>query len=92
MSNKEKSIHIFEFWGKILDWKNCSKKFISHGKWKSYKKLLVSSGSMSDMDNALRMSTRMQWRVIQTSIILNRLENCLTVNGDNALSTSFAKN
>ena len=45
MSNKEKSICIIEFSGKKTDWDSWSKKFLSHGKWKGYKKLLVSIGT-----------------------------------------------
>ena len=50
MSKKEKSIHIIEFLGKKTDRESWSKKFLSHGKQDGYKKLLVSSGSMSGME------------------------------------------
>ena len=50
MSNEEKSICIMVFLGKKADWKSWSKKFLLHGKQKGYKKLLISSGSMSDVD------------------------------------------
>ena len=50
MSNKEKSIHIIEFSGKKTDWNSWSKKFLLHGKWKGYKKLLVSTGTTHVVD------------------------------------------
>ena len=50
MSNKEKSIYIIEFLGKKVNQESWSKKFLLHWKQKGYKKLLVSSGSMSGMD------------------------------------------
>ena len=45
MSNKEQSIWIIEFSEKKTDWDSCSEKSLSHGKWKGYKKLLVSTGA-----------------------------------------------
>ena len=50
MSNKEKSICIIEFLGKKTDWDSWSRKFLSHGKQKGYKKLMISIGSMPGMD------------------------------------------
>ena len=50
MLNKEKSIHIIEFSGKKTDWDSWSKKFLSCGKWKGYKKLLVSTGTKPGVD------------------------------------------
>ena len=50
MSNEEKRIHVIEFLSKKTDWENWSKKFLLHGKRKGYKKLIVSSGSMSGVD------------------------------------------
>ena len=50
MSNKEKNINIIDFLGKKTDWDSWSKKFLLHGQQKGYKKLLVISGSTSDMD------------------------------------------
>ena len=44
---KEKSIHIIEFSGKKVDWKE---KFLSHGKHEGYKKLFVSRGSAVGVD------------------------------------------
>ena len=49
MSNEEKFIHMTEFFGKKADGESWSEKFLSHRKWKGYKKLL-SSGSTSDVD------------------------------------------
>ena len=62
MSNEEQSIHIIEFLSEKADWESWLMKFISHGKCKGYKKLLVSIVSMSfvnkvplqeEYDNAL---------------------------------------
>ena len=50
MSKEEMSILIIELLGKKTDWESWSKKFLLHGMWKVYKKLLVSSGSASGMD------------------------------------------
>ena len=50
MSNEEKSIHIIEFSGKKTDWDSWSEKFLLHGKWKGYKKLLVSTGTTPGVD------------------------------------------
>ena len=50
MSNKVKSIHIIEFLFMKTNQKRWYEKFLSHGKQKGYKKLLVSSGSISGMD------------------------------------------
>ena len=50
ISNREKSIHIIDFMGKKAEWESWSEIFISHGKHKGYKKLLVSSRSMLGMD------------------------------------------
>ena len=51
MSNKEKSIYIIDFLSSTTNGESWSKKFFSHGKQKRYKKLQVSSGSMSGMNN-----------------------------------------
>ena len=50
LSNEEKSFHNIEFLGKKTDWDSWSKKFVLHGKWKGYKKLLVSNRSTSGVD------------------------------------------
>ena len=50
MPNKEKNINIIVFSGKVTDWESWSQKFLSCSKQKGYKKLLVSSGSTSDVD------------------------------------------
>ena len=50
MPNEEKSVCIIEFPGKKADWESWSKKFLLHGKWKGYKKLLVNSASKLGMD------------------------------------------
>ena len=50
MSNKEKSIHNIEFLRNKTDWDSWSKKFISHGKQKGHKKLLVSTGTTPGVD------------------------------------------
>ena len=50
MSNKWKSIHIIEFSGKKNDWDSWSKKFLLCGKWKGYKKLLVSTHTTPAVD------------------------------------------
>ena len=50
MSNKEKSIRIIEFSGKKTDWDSWSEKFLSRGKRKGYKKLLVSTGTTPGVD------------------------------------------
>ena len=50
MSNEEKSIHIIEFLGTKDDCESWFKKFLLHGKHKGYKRLLVSSGSLSGVD------------------------------------------
>ena len=50
MSNKEKSIWITECLGKKTNWESWSKKFLSYGKKKGYKELLVSNGSTLGMD------------------------------------------
>ena len=49
-SSKEKSIHTIEFSDKKADWESWSQKFFLHGEFKGCKKLLVSSGSMSGVD------------------------------------------
>ena len=49
MSNEGKSIHIIEVSNKEADWESWSEKFLLHGKGRGYKKLLVSSRSMSGM-------------------------------------------
>ena len=51
MSNEEKSIHIIEFSGKKVNRNSCSEKFLSHGKQKGDKKLLMSTGSTPGVDN-----------------------------------------
>ena len=45
MSNEEKSICIIKFLEKKTDWDSWSEKFLLCGKWKGYKKLLVSTGA-----------------------------------------------
>ena len=50
MSNKEKSIRIIECYEKKTDWDSWSKKFFLHGKWKGYKKLLVSTSTTPGVD------------------------------------------
>ena len=50
MSNKEKSIRIIQFFGKKIDWDSWSEEFLSHGKQKVYKKLLVSTGTTPGVD------------------------------------------
>ena len=50
ISSEEKSIHIVEFLGKKTDWDSWSEKFLSHEKWKGYKKLLVSTGTTPGVD------------------------------------------
>ena len=50
MSNEEKSIHIIEFSGKKTDRDSWSEKFLWHGKWKGYKKFLVSTGITPGVD------------------------------------------
>ena len=50
MLNEEKSICITELWEKKTNWDSWSKKFLLWGKWKGYKKLLVSNESTSDVD------------------------------------------
>ena len=50
MSNEEKSIRIIEFSGKKTDWDSWSEKFLSRGKQKGYKKLLVSTGTTPGVD------------------------------------------
>ena len=52
MSTKEKRIYIIECLGEKADWKSWSEKFLSHGKQERYKKLLLSSRTTSDMDEA----------------------------------------
>ena len=52
MSNKEKSIRITEFLGKKTDWYSWSEKFLLHGKWKGYKKLLVSTRTTPGVDKS----------------------------------------
>ena len=47
---EEKSFHIIEFFGKTADWESWSNKFLSHVKHRKYKILLVSSGSMVEVD------------------------------------------
>ena len=49
MINKEKSIYITEFSSKKVNCESSSEKFLSHGKQKGNKKLMVCSGSMSGM-------------------------------------------
>ena len=53
ISNKEKNICIFDFFGKKTDWDSWSKKFLSRGKQKGYEKLLVSIGTMPGVDKIL---------------------------------------
>ena len=50
MSNKVKRIQIIELLGKKADWESWSKKFLSCGKQNGYKKLFVTSKSMSGVD------------------------------------------
>ena len=50
MSNKEKNICIIGFCRKKTDWDSWSKKFLSCGMWKGYKKLLVSTGTTPGVD------------------------------------------
>ena len=50
MSNEEKRIHIIEFLGKKTDWDCWSEKFLLHGKWKGYKKLLLSTSTTPAVD------------------------------------------
>ena len=50
MSNEEKNIHIIEFMYKKADLESWSMKFLLHGNHKGYKKLLVSSGSISGVN------------------------------------------
>ena len=50
MSNKEKSIPNIEFSGKKTGGYRLSEKFLSCGKWKGYKKLLVSYWSTTGVD------------------------------------------
>ena len=53
MSNEEKSICIIRFSGKKTDWDSWSKKFLSRGKQKGYKKLLVSTDTTPGVDKLL---------------------------------------
>ena len=50
LSNKETCIYTIAFLGKKVDWESWSEKFLSCGKHKGYKKLLVSNGSMEGVD------------------------------------------
>ena len=50
MSNEEESIYIIEFLGKNIDQESWSEKLLSCGNHKGYKKLWVSSGSISGVD------------------------------------------
>ena len=50
MSNEEKSIQIIIYLYKKIDWDSWSEKFLSCGKQRGYKKLLVSNGSTSGVD------------------------------------------
>ena len=50
MLNEKKSIHVIKFSVKKTDWDSWSEKFISRGKWKGYKKLLVSTGMTPGVD------------------------------------------
>ena len=67
-----KNIHTIEFLCKRADLDSWSKKFLLSGKHKGYKKLFVSSGSMSGLD---WISTQEEYEnALQGGIDLNEID------------------